>query len=322
MTKWTIPNGITIVSGSISADKLDAGTYSAGTNRPGSPELEQILGQEFKVLDHGFVRCVDFMGNDAAVTQAARVSYGTGTKTVNEDRGLIRYLMSHYHSTPFEMAEIKLHVKLPVFVARQWVRHRMANINEYSARYSVLDKEFYFPEAEQMKLQSTTNNQGRGEHVDGNTAQRMFEIIEGASEEAYRDYENLNNWGLARELSRMVLPVNVYTQWYWKVDAHNLMNFLRLRADPHAQYEIRVYAEKILDIFKIWMPHTYEAFIDYRMEAKSFSRMEMEILVDELARLRAIVADGGICEDEITKFPGLSDREITEFLAKLKGPSA
>ncbi|HJO88401.1 MAG TPA: FAD-dependent thymidylate synthase, partial [Alphaproteobacteria bacterium] len=249
---------------------------SVETRRVTVPALEEILYQPFDVLDHGFIRVIDYMGDDGAVVQAARVSYGRGTKKASEDRGLIRYLIRHRHTTPFEMCEIKFHVKLPIFVARQWIRHRTANVNEYSARYSILDKEFYIPVPEQMATQSSANHQGRGEALEGEEAARALELLREDAETCYRHYEEMLNEGegdnlvdpekkgLARELARMNLTLNTYTQWYWKIDLHNLMHFLSLRADPHAQYEIRVYAEAMLDCLKRWVPLVYEAFTDYR----------------------------------------------------------
>ena len=220
------------------------------TLRAVAPGMEDHLYRAKPVLDHGFVRVIDYMGDDAAICQAARVSYGKGTKSVQNDAGLIRYLMRHWHSTPFEMCEIKLHVKLPVFVARQWIRHRTANVNEYSARYSILDREFYIPEPDSLAAQSVVNNQGRGQVLQGAEAARVLEILKSDSDRAYDNYEAMisdeGQDGLARELARMNLPANIYTQWYWKVDLHNLFHFLRLRADSHAQYEIRVYAEAIV----------------------------------------------------------------------------
>ena len=219
------------------------------TLRAVSPGMEAHLYRAHPVLDHGFIRVIDYMGDDGAIVQAARVSYGAGTKHVQNDEGLIRYLMRHWHSTPFEMCEIKLHVKLPVFVARQWIRHRTANVNEYSARYSILDREFYIPAPEHLAAQSVVNNQGRGETLTGDESARVLEMLKSDANRAYDNYEAMlstdGQQGLARELARMNLPTNIYTQWYWKVDLHNLFHFLRLRADPHAQYEIRVYAEAI-----------------------------------------------------------------------------
>jgi thymidylate synthase (FAD) len=245
--------------------------------------LEEVLYDVFPVLDHGFVRVIDYMGDDSAIVQAARVSYGKGTKMVNEDKGLINYLMRHRHSTPFEMCEIKFHVKLPIFVARQWIRHRTANVNEYSARYSIMDKEFYIPTPDHLAAQSTTNRQGRDEVLQGDQAARVLALLREDALRAYDHYETMLNEdssgnvldpslpGLARELARMNLPVNFYTQWYWKVDLHNLMHFLSLRADAHAQYEIRAYADVMLEILKKWVPITYEAFTNHRIGAASLS---------------------------------------------------
>jgi len=252
------------------------------TLRATSPGMEAHLYLAHPVLDHGFIRVIDYMGDDAAIVQAARVSYGAGTKHVQNDEGLIRYLMRHWHSTPFEMCEIKLHVKLPVFVARQWIRHRTANVNEYSARYSILDREFYIPAPEHLAAQSTVNNQGRGEVLTGEESARVLEVLKSDANRAYDHYEAMlsqdGQQGLARELARMNLPANIYTQWYWKVDLHNLFHFLRLRADPHAQYEIRVYAEAIAACVKDWVPLAYGAFEDYRMGGMTLSAKAIDVL--------------------------------------------
>tara|TARA_B100000989_G_scaffold287999_1_gene258256 strand:+ start:88 stop:1023 length:936 start_codon:yes stop_codon:yes gene_type:complete len=260
------------------------------TSRATVKKLENIIYKKFKVLDHGFVRLIDYMGDDSSIVQAARVSYGKGTKKINEDKNLINYLLSHRHSTPFEMNEIKLHIKLPIFVARQWIRHRTANVNEYSARYSILEKEFYVPELKYMQTQSSVNNQGRGDKIDRENALVKRQVIKKHSESSFEKYsyllnENLvgetldfNNVGLARELARMTLPLNSYTQWYWKIDLHNLMHFLSLRFDQHAQYEIRVYADIILEIMKKWVPFTYEAFLKFRLEGFSLSSAGLEYL--------------------------------------------
>ena len=254
------------------------------TKRVVSPKLEKILYDAIPVLDHGFIRVIDYMGNDTSIVQAARVSYGKGTKKVSTDSGLIKYLMRHWHSTPFEMCEIKYHVKLPIFIARQWIRHRTANVNEYSARYSILDKEFYLPNPENLAAQSTSNRQGRGEVIKGKNAKKVLELLKSDAEQTYKNYETMlnekfdgtkiekNNVGLARELARMNLTLNTYTQWYWKTDLLNLMNFLRLRADHHAQYEIRAYADIMLDTVKKWVPTTYDAFIDYRVGGTEVSQ--------------------------------------------------
>jgi len=282
------------------------------TRRVVAEGLEARLYEAVPVLDHGFVRVIDYMGDDAAIVQAARVSYGQGTRHSRDDSGLIRYLMRHWHSTPFEMCEIKLHVKLPVFVARQWIRHRTANVNEYSARYSILDREFYIPAPEHLAAQSTVNNQGRGAVLEGEEAARVLEILQSDAGRAYDHYEAMlaqdGQQGLARELARMNLPANIYTQWYWKIDLHNLMHFLRLRADAHAQYEIRVYAEAICDLVKAWVPVTYAAFEDYRLGATQFSASGM-------ACLRRMLAGETVTQEN----SGMSKGEWREFEAALKG---
>ncbi len=257
------------------------------TRRAVAPELEEILYQPIGVLDHGFVRVVDYMGDDAAIVQAARVSYGRGTKSVRNDAGLIGYLMRHRHSTPFEMCEIKYHVKLPVFVARQWIRHRTANVNEYSARYSILDREFYIPAPEHLAAQSESNRQGRGDVLEGDEAAWVLDTLKKDAAQAYDHYETMLNegddadpdrQGLARELARMNLPLNVYTQWYWKVDLHNLFHFLALRADPHAQYEIRVFAEAMLDTVKRWVPLAYDAFVENRLNGAALTAGQIDVV--------------------------------------------
>ena len=257
------------------AEIEDARSEPRQTLRATAPGMEAHLYTAHPVLDHGLVRVIDYMGDDAAITQAARVSYGRGTKAVSNDEGLIRYLMRHWHSTPFEMCEVKFHVKLPVFVARQWIRHRTANVNEYSARYSILDREFYIPAPDQLAAQSTVNNQGRGAVLEGEEAARVLDLLREDAMRSYDHYESMlsqdGQQGLARELARMNLPANIYTQWYWKIDLHNLFHFLRLRADAHAQYEIRVYAETICDIVKDWVPLAYGAFEDYRLGAVQLS---------------------------------------------------
>lgn len=288
------------------------------TRRATVPALEEILYQALPVLDHGFVRVVDYMGDDAAVVQAARVSYGRGTKKVSEDRGLINYLMRHRHTTPFEMCEIKYHVKLPIFVARQWIRHRTANVNEYSARYSILDNEYYMPQAEHLAAQSSVNRQGRGDTLSGEDARRVFELLKKDAELVYEHYTEMLNegqdgapldaerTGLARELARMNLTLNFYTQWYWKTDLYNLMHFLSLRADPHAQYEIRVYADVMVDTLKRWVPMTHAAFMEYRLGGTNLSRTGLAIVKRLL--------DGEKVEQ---KDSGLSAREWRELMAAL-----
>ena len=264
------------------------------TKRTVSVELEKILYEAISVLDHGFIRVVDYMGEDSSIVQAARVSYGKGTKKVSTDSGLIKYLMRHRHTTPFEMCEIKYHVKLPIFVARQWIRHRTANVNEYSARYSILDKEFYLPSKEHLAAQSKNNRQGRGNLINGKQADAILDMLKQDAERTYKNYEEMLNErfdgttideskdGLARELARMNLTLNTYTQWYWKTDLLNLLNFLNLRADNHSQYEIRVYAEAMLKTVKKWVPIAYEAFVDYRvggLELSSKSKLVIEKMI-------------------------------------------
>ncbi|MCB1364541.1 MAG: FAD-dependent thymidylate synthase [Rhodobacteraceae bacterium] len=282
------------------------------TLRAVAPGMEAHLYTARPVLDHGFVRVIDYMGDDAAICQAARVSYGKGTKSVQNDEGLIRYLMRHWHSTPFEMCEVKFHVKLPVFVARQWIRHRTANVNEYSARYSILDREFYIPAPEHVAAQSEVNNQGRGATLEGEEAARVLDILKSDSARCYDNYQAMiaqdGQQGLARELARMNLPANIYTQWYWKVDLHNLFHFLRLRADVHAQYEIRVYAEAICETVADWVPFAYRAFEDYRMGAVSLSAQMMECT---RRMLRG--------EEVTQETSGLSAREWREFRETLAG---
>ena len=279
------------------------------TLRAVSPGMESRLYTAHPVLDHGFVRVIDYMGDDAAITQAARVSYGKGTKAVSNDEGLIRYLMRHWHSTPFEMCEVKFHVKLPVFVARQWIRHRTANVNEYSARYSILDREFYIPRAEDLAAQSTVNNQGRGEALTGDEAARVLDYLKGDAARCYDHYEEMigqdGQQGLARELARMNLPANIYTQWYWKVDLHNLFHFLRLRADSHAQYEIRVYAETICEMVKDWVPFAYAAFEDYRMGGATLSGKALDCLRRMLAGEAVTQETSGMSKGEWREFEAI-----------------
>ena len=281
------------------------------TLRAVSPGMEQHLYTPYKVLDHGFVRVVDYMGDDAAIVQAARVSYGAGTKAARDDSGLIRYLMRHWHSTPFEMCEIKLHVKLPVFVARQWIRHRTANVNEYSARYSILDREFYIPAPEHVAAQSSVNNQGRGQLLEGEEAARVLEILKADSTRTYDNYEAMisdeGQQGLARELARMNLPTNIYTQWYWKVDLHNLFHFLRLRADSHAQYEIRVYAEEMCRIVADWVPLAYGAFEDYRLGGATLSARALDCVKKMLAGEDVTQEKSGMSKGEWREFRALID---------------
>jgi len=274
-------------------------------------KVDTLLDKEFKVLDHGFVRLVDYMGSDAAIVQAARVSYGEGTKQVSEDRALIRYLMRQGHTSPFEMVEFKFHVKLPVFVARQWIRHRTASVNEYSGRYSVMKEEFYIPEAKDIRFQSTVNKQGRAEEeVPDELKRRFIDFLKKTHAASYEEYQRLIDEGLARELARIGLPLSLYTEWYWKIDLHNLFHFLRLRMDPHAQQEIRQYANIMADMVKVVCPIAYEAFMDYSLNALSFSGPELKVLKESLSDL-------SLTKEELVK-RGLSRREAEEFLEKLE----
>ena len=288
----------------------DQQSQSNNTKRVTAPELEKVLYEALSVLDHGFIRVVDYMGNDTSIVQAARVSYGKGTKKVNTDAGLIKYLMRHWHSTPFEMCEIKYHVKLPIFIARQWIRHRTANVNEYSARYSILDKEFYLPAPEHLAAQSKSNRQGRGDIIEGDQAKEVLDLLKKDAEQTYKNYEEMLNErydgsvidekksGLARELARMNLTLNTYTQWYWKTDLLNLMNFLRLRADDHAQYEIRAYADVMLDTLKKWVPTTYEAFMDYRVGGTEVSSKGKTVIQKLIKGEKVSIDESGLSKRE------------------------
>ena len=290
----------------------------AQTARPTVAALEAILFQPASVLDHGFVRVIDYMGDDAAIVQAARVSYGRGTRRVQEDAGLIRYLMRHRHTTPFEMCEIKFHVKLPIFVARQWIRHRTANVNEYSARYSILDREFYIPAPEHLAAQSVVNRQGRGSVLEGEQAARVLDMLRADATQTYDHYVEMLNedaegaprdasrQGLARELARMNLTLNTYTQWYWKTDLHNLFHFLSLRADAHAQYEIRVYADAMIAAARAWVPVACQAFEDYRMGAVTLSAQMLAVIKRMLAG-EAVTQEGS----------SLTKREWAELVHEL-----
>ena len=253
---------------------------------PDSPMVDVMGGAariEKRVLDHGFVALIDCMPRmapqgktaDYSIVQAARVSYGEGTKQVNEDRGLVRYLLRHRHTTPFEMVEFKFHIAMPIFVARQWIRHRTANVNEYSARYSIVPDRFYRPTAEAVRAQSTSNRQGGDGLVDAGTAEEFLQLLDRA-EGLYKDYLGLTEKGVAREMARAALPVSVYTEWYWKCDLHNLFHFLSLRMDPHAQYEIRVFADAMYELMKPIVPISCEAFEDYRLGAMHLTKLEIE----------------------------------------------
>ncbi|MDC3024046.1 FAD-dependent thymidylate synthase [Alphaproteobacteria bacterium] len=283
------------------------------TLRPVSNGLETILYNPLKALDKGFVRVVDYMGNDASVVQAARVSYGKGTKKKSEDEGLIRYLLRHRHTTPFEMCEIKLHVKLPIFIARQWIRHRTASINEYSARYSILEDEFYIPKKHHLAQQSLVNKQGRGSQLDDYTAREVLKILK---EDAFRCYKNYT-WmlneknskeyektrtSLSRELARINLTLNTYTEWYWKIDLHNFMHFVSLRADEHSQFEIREYGKILLKILSKWTPLTYKAFLSYRLKSVELSMEAIEVI-------KKMIAGKKVTKDK----SNLSNREWKEL---------
>jgi len=292
-------------------------SISTQINRPSVTALDDILGISFPLLDHGFVRIVDYMGSDEAIVQAARVSYGRGTKTLSEDSALINYLIRHSHTSPFEMCELKIHAKMPIFVARQWIRHRTASVNEYSARYSVLDREFYVPSAEHLAAQSLENRQGRSDALSSNEAEKVMQLLRDDAASAYDHYLHMLNEnpdgsrrsngsvGLARELARINLGVNFYTQWYWKINLHNLLHFLKLRADPHAQYEIRVYAEKLLEIVRLWVPATAAAFEEHRLNSATLSRTAVSVVRRMLAG-EVVTAENS----------GLSKREWSE-LSKL-----
>ena len=294
---------------------LDQQSQKNVTKRVTSPELEKILYEAMPVLDHGFVRVVDYMGDDTSIVQSARVSYGKGTKKVSTDSGLIKYLMRHRHSTPFEMCEIKYHIKLPIFIARQWIRHRTANVNEYSARYSIMDKEFYVPSKENLAAQSTNNRQGRGALINGTQADNILKILKEDAERNYQHYEEMLNekydgtiidekkQGLARELARMNLTLNSYTQWYWKTDLLNLLNFLALRADSHAQFEIREYANVMMNTVKKWVPISYDAFVDYRVGGMELSA-KGKIVIQKMIK-------GEKCDIDSS---GLSKREWNELM--------
>lgn len=285
--------------------------------RATAPELDSILGWAFPVLDHGFVRIIDYMGNQDAIVQAARVSYGAGTKTGRDSRSLLRYLLRHMHTSPFEMCEIKLHVKLPIFVARQWIRHRTANVNEYSARYSLLSREFHMPEGDELAPQSSDNKQGRsGDYTETEQAE-ILRVMEGVCDAAFNVYEELVEEGgisLARESARAILPLSTYTEWYWKVDLHNLLHFLKLRMHAHAQLEIRLYAETIYKLISAWVPDVVDAYDEYILGAHTFSAREMSVLQYALRDIPNLIDGNNIAHLRETH----SDREIAAFLDALK----
>ncbi|MCV3769269.1 MAG: FAD-dependent thymidylate synthase, partial [Wolbachia pipientis] len=276
------------------------------TKRTTVKKMDEILYKKYKVLDHGFIRVIDYMGSDSAILQAARVSYGKGTKQISQDEALIKYLMKHHHTTPFEMCEIKFHVKLPIFIARQWIRHRTANVNEYSGRYSILDHEFYIPKPEQIAKQSNRNKQGSGEALDSNTSKEIINSLINDSNLVYFNYEKFIKQGLAREIARTNLTLNYYTQFYWKVNLHNLFRFLKLRADKRAQYEIRVYAKIILNIIKEWVPLAHSAFIEYCLDSVYISRTGIEII-------RKLIKGENVTREK----SGISEREWEELMSIL-----
>lgn len=272
---------------------------------------EEIIGKRFDCLDKGFVRLVDFMGGDDAIVQAARVSYGKGTKTVNMDRELIRYLMRHRHTSPFEMVEFKFHAKMPLFVARQWIRHRTANVNEYSGRYSEMKEEFYIPELDQVRTQNKVNKQGRSDDsFPDDEAQNICDKFENTQKQLFGEYNELLEKDLARELARINLPLSTYTEWYWKIDLHNLLHFLSLRLDEHAQYEIRVYAEKIVELIKPVVPMAWEAFEDYRINSMCLSKQEIDIIKTMINKQTL--------DDETLNQYGIKGLEAKEFKGKME----
>jgi thymidylate synthase (FAD) len=292
------------------------------TKRPTAPAAEEILGGYFPVLDHGFVALVDYMGSDEAVEQAARVSYGAGTRKVSQTRGLVRFLRRHHHTTPSEMVEFKFHCAMPMFVARQWIRHRTASVNELSARYSLMPLLFYTPEADQFALQSATNKQGRAAGASSGVYVEAVERWERLRTEAGGTYRWLLEEDVAREIARIDLPVSTYTQWYWKIDLHNLLHFLTLRVDPRAQWEIQQFARVIAGMVKRVAPLSYEAWVDYDLESRPLTRAERVVLArlvagdDDGLRARA---DAAVSNDELAE-AGLSPRERRELVEKLQAP--
>lgn len=261
-----------------------------------------------KVLNHGFVRLVASMGDDAAIVQAARVSYGAGTKTRNDDNGLIRYLMRHRHTTPFEMVEFKFHMRMPIFVARQWIRHRTASVNEYSGRYSEMPELFYVPEAGRVTKQSTANKQGSEDEELIEGAQEIVNHMEIEQASDYVNYQSNLSAGMSRELARINLPLSTYTEWYWKIDLHNLLHFLKLRLDSHAQYEIRAFAEAMAALIKPIVPMAWDAFEDYHLLSLTLSAKEIKIL--------SMIVKGGRVGDDLEMMMG-NKRETEEFKTKL-----
>ena len=287
------------------------------TGRTIAPGAEALLGRELAALDLGFVQPIDYMGNDLDIVQAARVSYGPSNRKLHDDRGLLRYLMRHRHTTPFEMCEVKFRCKMPIFVARQWIRHRTANVNEMSLRYTEAPDEFYLPALEHVSLQSRDNKQGRDvAPLGADLRAEVQRLLKSGQDDAYAAYERLAGpLGIARELARTVLPVSLYTQWIWKIDLHNLLHFLDLRLDPHAQLEIRAFAERMAEFTRAWVPLAWEAFEDYRRHALHLSRLEARALGLLLA---------GAPEADAAAQAGLQGRELREFqdkLARLRPPA-
>ena len=297
------------------------GRTSELTKRPVNQGAEEWLGKPIEILDHGFVYLVDYMGNDEAIEQAARVSYGSGTRQVNETTGLLRYLMRGEHTSPYEMVEFKFHAKMPIFVARQWVRHRTASINEQSARYSVVESEFYIPDPEVISVQSVDNKQGRGANVSTGYAEEIRVKLSDYYSGAHNLYDLLLNGegedrpGIARELARIPLPVATYTEWYWKIDLHNLLHFLKLRMDPHAQWEMRQYANAMAEIVKNSVPICWKAFEDYQLKATKLTRPEKDVIASlisgmEFSEEQVLSAAGRV---------GLSNkREVSEMVGKFR----
>jgi len=292
------------------------------TKRPTVPAAEEILGLYYPVLDHGFVALVDYMGSDAAVEQAARVSYGAGTRKVSETRGLVRYLRRHRHTTPSEMVEFKFHCAMPMFVARQWIRHRMASINELSARYSLMPLLFYTPKQEHFELQSSSNKQGREGGAPPDVYREAVERWESLRASAGEAYAWMLEEDVAREIARIDLPVSMYTQWYWKIDLHNLLHFLSLRVDPRAQWEIQEFARAIAGMVKRVAPLSYEAWVDYDLESRPLTRAERDVLsrVVEASDDRLVARVGASVTKDAMKQAGLSPREIRELVEKLQAP--
>ncbi len=292
------------------------------TLRPTAPAAEAILGRYFPVLDHGFVALVDYMGTDTCIERAARVSYGYGTRSANQTRGLLRYLRRHLHTTPSEMVELKFHCCMPIFVARQWIRHRTANVNEYSGRYSLIPMLFYTPDREQLQKQSQSNHQGRsGQSLSDPVYTEAASRWEKGRKEARSTYEWLTQQDVARELARIDLPLSTYTQWYWKIDLHNLLHFLKLRVDAHAQWEIQQYGEIMAGMVRCVAPLSYEAWIDYDVCGARLSRMELNALrelldVDSAGTMRA--RPGAALSRQQLLALGHSSREIDELIDKLR----